>query len=203
MVPIYPTFLERRRVLMAGVVKDGFNTLWEDKAASQPAEGVIELLRVGESQTVEFKATARWNRHAGRTDKRIEHAIAKTVCGFLNAEGGKLLIGVDDEATVLGLAQDLQTLGSKPDKDGYELFLRQLLDNSLSVPTAGIVYISFEHVHDTEICVVSASSSRKPVFAKPHEGGNVPTEFWVRVGNATKQLYGDDMLEYQTNHWGT
>ena len=199
----YPTFLERRRVLMAGVVRDGFNALWEDRVAPEPAEGVIELLRVGESQTVEFKSTARWNRHAGRTDKRIEHAIAKTVCGFLNAEGGKLLIGVDDEATVLGLAQDLQTLGSKSDKDGYELFLRQLLDNSLSVPTAGIVHISFERVHGTEICIVSASSSGKPVFAKPHEGGTVPTEFWVRTGNATKQLHGDDMLEYQTNHWGT
>ncbi len=65
------------------------------------------------------------------------------------------------------------------------------------------VYIGFERAHDTEICVVSASSSRKPVFAKPHEGGTVPTEFRVRTGNATKQLHGDDMLEYQTNHWGT
>ena len=129
--------------------------------------------------------------------------IAKTVCGFLNAQGGNLLIGVDDDANVVGLAADMRTLGSKANKDGYELFLRQLLDNSLSVPTAGIVRISFETIGDADACVVAASSSGKPVFAKPHEGGSNPTEFWVRTGNATKQLHGDDMLEYQTNHWGT
>lgn len=28
------------------------------------------------------------------------------------------------------------------------------------------------------------------------------TEFWVRVGNATKQLHGDDMFEYRADHWG-
>ena len=199
----YPTFLDRRRSLLATVVRDGFNTLWDDHTAGEPAVGVAELLAVGESQTVEFKSTARWNVRAGRPDKRMEHAIAKTVCGFLNAQGGKLLIGVDDDASVLGLGPDMQTLGGKGNRDGYELFLRQLLDNSLSVPTAGIVRIGFEAVSGTDVCVVTAASSGKPVFAKPHEGGTGPTEFWVRTGNATKQLHGDDMLEYQANHWGT
>ena len=195
----YATFLERRRILLAEVVRDGFNTLWDD-TAPEPADGVLELLRVGESQTVEFKSSARWNLKAGKPDKKMEHVITKTVCGFLNAEGGKLLIGVDDDANVTGLGPDLQTF-RKGNKDGYELFLRQLLDESLSVPTAGIVGISFESVAGEDVCVVSASSSGKPVFAKPHEGGRDYSEFWLRIGNATKQLHGDDMLEYQENHW--
>ena len=198
----YATFLERRRSLLAKVVRDGFNTLWDEQAVPEPAGGVAELLAVGESQTVEFKSTARWNLRAGRLDKKMEHTVAKTVCGFLNAEGGKLLIGVDDDGGVLGLAADMQTLGAKGNRDGYELFLRQLLDNSLSVPTAGIVRIEFEAVANTDVCVISAASSGKPVFAKPHEGGTSLTEFWVRTGNATKQLHGDDMLDYQDNHWG-
>ena len=198
----YSTFLERRRTLLAAVVRDGFNTLWED-STPEPAEGVLELLRVGESQTVEFKSSARWNLHANRPDKKMEHVITKTICGFLNAQGGKLLIGVDDDGNALGLGPDLQTLGRKGNKDGYELFLRQLLDDSLSVPTAGIVHVSFESVTGQDIAVVSASSSGKPVFAKPHEGGSGHSEFWVRIGNATKQLHGDDMLEYRSIHWGT
>ena len=199
----YAMFLERRRSLLARVVRDGFNMLWEDQAAPEPVGGVAELLRVGESQTVEFKSTARWNLRAGQADKKMEHVIAKTLCGFLNAQGGKLLIGVDDDASVVGLGPDMRTLGGKGNRDGYELFLRQLLDNGLSVPTAGIVRISFESLTGTDICVVSASSSGKPVFVKPHEGGGGYSEFWVRTGNATKQLHGDDMLEYQSNHWGT
>ena len=106
-------------------------------------------------------------------------------------------------ANVIGLAADMQTLGSKGNLDGYELFLCQLLDNSLSVPTAGIVRIGFETVDNAEVCIVTVASSGKPVFARPHEGGTGPTEFWVRTGNAAKQRHGDDMLEYQTNHWGS
>ncbi|MYC68922.1 MAG: DUF262 domain-containing protein [Acidobacteriia bacterium] len=198
----YATFLERRRSLMASVVRDGFDTLWDDHGRPKPASSVSDLLAVGESPTVEFKSTARWNVRADRTDKRMEHAIAKTVCGFLNAHGGKLFVGVDDDGSVIGLGADMQTLGAKGNRDGYELFLRQLLDNSLSVPTAGIVRIEFESLSGTDICVVTAASSGKPVFAKPHEGGTGPTEFWVRAGHATKQLHGNDMLEYQANHWG-
>ena len=198
----YSTFLERRRSLLARVVRDGLNMLWEDQAAPEPVGGVAELLRVGESQTVEFKSTARWNLRAGQADKKMEHVISKTVCGFLNAQGGKLLIGVDDDANVVGLGPDMLSLGGKGNRDGYELFLRQLLDNGLSVPTAGIVRISFDSLADTDICVVSASSSGKPVFAKPHEGGGAYSEFWVRTGNATKQLHGDDMFDYRANHWG-
>ena len=32
-------------------------------------------------------------------------------------------------------------------------------------------------------------------------GHNSPTAFYVRVGNSTKALHGNDMLEYQANHW--
>jgi len=184
------------------VVRDGFSRLWDDKAAPEPSSDLADLLAVGESQTVEYKSTARWNVHTGQADKKMEHVITKTVCGFLNAEGGSLLVGVDDDANVLGLGDDMQTLGNKANRDGYELFLRQHLDSNLSVQTAGIVRISFEQFGEADVCVVSVAASGKPVFSKPHEGGQGPTEFWVRIGNATKQLHGDDMIEYQSDHWG-
>jgi hypothetical protein len=64
----------------------------------------------------------------GQHDSRMEHSVVKTARGLLNAEGGSLLIGVNDPGKVLGLDDDLGTLGSKANVDGYELFLRQLLD---------------------------------------------------------------------------
>ena len=81
------------------------------------------------------------------------------------------------------------------------LTFRLSLSDSLSVPTGRIVNVSFEGVAGEDFCVVLASSSGKPVFAKPHEGDRGHSEFWARIGNATKQLHGDDMLEYRTNHW--
>ena len=84
-----------------------------ERRSGETSSGLADLLAAGESQTVEFKSTARWNVHAGQADKKMEHVIVKTVCGFLNAEGGTLLIGVDDDGAVVGLDADMQTLGSK------------------------------------------------------------------------------------------
>jgi len=198
----YAEFLERRRTLIARVVRDGFNQLWEDQTSARAVSTLPDLIELGESQTLEFKSTARWNIHTGQADKKMEHAITKAVCGFLNAEGGTLLIGVDDDGQVLGIEVDMSTLGSKANKDGFELFLRQHLDKSLSISTAGVVKVRFEKVDGKEICVVSVAASGKPVFAKPTEGGLGYTEFWVRIGNATKQLHGDDMIHYRDEHWG-
>jgi hypothetical protein len=198
----YMTFLERRRLLIAQIVRDGFAVLTTGHDPHQSPHTVSDLLGIGESETVEFKSSARWNLKAGAPDKKMEQVIVKTVCGFLNAQGGTLLIGVDDDGAVVGLSSDYTTLGSKPNADGFELFLRQKLDSELSVPTAGIVKIRFEPVGGQEICIVSVAASGKAVFSKPLEGSQPPSEFWVRIGNATKQLHGDDMVEYQEVHWG-
>lgn len=198
----YTTFLERRRSLIARVVREGFATLWG--AETTPTEAsVADLIQAGESQTIEFKSTARWNAKANMADPKLEGMIVKTVCGFLNAEGGSLLIGIDDEGEVLGLEDDLKTLGSNPDLDHYELTLRQLLEVNLSVPTAATVRIEFPEVAGQCICRVSVAASGKPVFCKPIKGtGSEVSEFWVRTGNQTRQLHGDDMVQYQDEHWG-
>ena len=162
----YQTFLDRRRPLIAKVVRDGFDKLWDDAGEVEHAGTFSDLLAAGESQMVEYKSTARWNVHTEQVDKKMEHVVVKTVCGFLNSEGGALLIGVNDDGTVLGLERDLATLGSKSNRDGYELFLRQLLDTNLSVQTAGIVKIRFETISGADVCVVSVAASGKPTFAK-------------------------------------
>lgn len=198
----YPVFLERRRSLIARIVREGFMSLW-GKTAPSTEVTIEDLIGAGESQTLEFKSTARWNLHTGAPDPKLEHVIVKTVCGFLNAEGGTLLIGVDDAGNVLGLDFDLSTLGSKQSADGFELFLRQLLDANLSASTAATVRIRFPVASGTAICAVSVASSGKPIFANPPKGGGqAGAEFWVRIGNATKQLYGEDMVHYQDEHWG-
>lgn len=198
----YEAFLEKRRGLMARVIRDGFERLWDGKPQDHGAKSLADYLALEESQTLEFKSSARWNVRAGMADKKMEQVIVKAVCGLLNAEGGTLLIGVDDDGKVLGLDADLGTLGKKQDLDGFELFLRQLLDNALSVPTAGKVRIRFESSEGKDVCLVSVASSAKPVFARPAESGGKASDFWVRVGNQTKQLHGDELVVYTDDHWG-
>jgi len=199
----YQTFLDRRRELMAKVVRDGFDRLCADQSLTRPTTALLaDLIAAGESQTVELKSSARWSYTGGLHDRKMEQVVVKTVCSFLNAEGGSLVIGVDDDGTVLGLENDYNTFGAGGNRDKYELFLRQLLDSNLSVSTAGLVKVRFEDSAGSDVCVVSVASSGKPVFAKPPEGSSGPTEFWVRLGNGTRQLHGDDMIAYNEQHWG-
>jgi hypothetical protein len=199
----YTTFLDRRRSLMAQVVQEGFATLWGDRRPQSPAS-IDDLIAAGESETIEFKSTARVNLHTGEADPKMEHVIVKTVCGLLNHEGGTLLIGVADDGQILGIEPDLRTLGAKGNTDGYELHLRQLLDASLSVVTAQTVRIRFHTRQGLQLCAITVAASARPVFAKSAKGSaTTGSEFWVRIGNATKQLHGEDMIDYQQQHWGT
>lgn len=199
----YQTFLDRRRTLMAKVVRNGFERLLSDQPGDlSKSTELADLIAAGESQTVELKSSARWNFVARIHDRKMEHIIVKSVCGLLNSEGGSLVIGVADDGTVLGLTADFETFQGGGNRDKYELFLRQLLDSSLSVSTAGLVKIRFHTADGEKVSVVSVASSGKPVFAKAYEASGGPSEFWVRIGNATKQLHGDDLIDYKDQHWG-
>lgn len=164
---------------------------------------IAELARAGESARVEFKSTARVNLHTGERDPRMELVIAKTVCAFLNDEGGTLLVGVADDGTPLGLDADLATMKA-PDTDRYELWLRDLVTTMLGPNPAALVQVDFGELPDAEgvprvVCRVTAPPSPRPVFLRPTKGG--AAELWVRQGNSTRQLAVDAASEYVMQHW--
>ena len=73
-------------------------------------EEIRELIAAGENQQVEFKSTLRWDLRQFKPNKALEDVIAKTIAGFMNTQGGHLIIGIDDEGSILGLEQDYGTL---------------------------------------------------------------------------------------------
>lgn len=157
-----------------------------------------ELIRMGESATVEFKATARFNLHTRVRDPRLELVVATTVAGFFNADGGTLLIGVTDGGTVRGLADDYGLL-RRADADGYQLWLHDLLVTTLGAATATQVRIDFPRVRSVEICRVRVPAATKPVFLRAPK--QPTTTFVVRTGNSTRELTGQELLAYALGHW--
>ena len=169
----------------------------------RPAEPIQELIRRGESDRLEFKSSARWNLHTKARDERIELVIAKAVSGFLNADGGTLLIGVNDDGDVVGLANDFSVVKS-PDPDRYELWLRDFLATTLGQTAAVQPIIDFTQVSvdgtATHVCRVTCPTSPRPVFLRPGKGGAQP-ELWVRIGNSTRQLKVDEAVDYVMHRW--
>ncbi len=158
-----------------------------------------ELMAAGESRKVEFKQTARWNVHSQQKDLRIELAIGKTVAGFLNADGGTLLIGVADDGSVTGLDDDLKLM-KQPDLDRYELWLTDYLESCVGKPAVANVAVAFELVNNRQVCRVDIEAARAPVFLD-EPGGNREADMYVRMGNSTRKMLTDEAFDYAGQHW--
>ena len=161
-----------------------------------------ELIRRGESDRLEFKSTARWNLHTAQRDDRIELVIAKTVCGFLNTDGGTLLIGVNDDGVPVGLVNDFAVVKA-PDPDRFELWLRDFLGSTLGQNSAALPRIGFDPVEvdgtSTYVCRVNCPASPRPVFLRSGKGAG--SELWVRTGNSTRQFKLDEAVDYVMVRW--
>ncbi len=165
-----------------------------------PRPGARQLITAGESGAVEFKSSARYNRHTGERDARLELVIASSVAAFFNASGGTLLIGVADDGTVAGIEDDYR-LVKNATRDGFELWLRDLLVTTLGTPAAEAVVVEFESIEDRDVVLLRVPPARRPVFVRPPK--QRAGEFVVRVGNSSRQFAGPEMLEYAVGRWST
>lgn len=205
----YNDFLEERRRLIAKVIKAGFERLKAGDASAvassddePPTDLAVEtedLIQQGEGELLEFKSSARWNLHTKQQDERVEYAIAKSIAGFLNRDGGTLLVGVTDDGEIIGMENDLQLM-KQPDPDRYELWLRDFVQRCLGTAAALQVAVNFPTIRGVQICRIDVAHSPEPVFLDRPKGQKT-AEFWVRMGNSTRQLQTDEAIDYTHNHW--
>ncbi|MFH0943835.1 MAG: RNA-binding domain-containing protein, partial [Planctomycetota bacterium] len=152
-----------------------------------------ELIRLGESKTVEFKSTLRYSLDPDKKfDDAITHASLKTVAAFLNTEGGDLLIGVADDGSIVGIEKD--------DLDNDDKFMRhlaQVVRNALGDRAGTCIDPRVQAVDGKGVCVVSCQRSPEPVllkwkgFEKDAEG-----DFFVRSGPGTIRLEPESAGKY-------
>jgi predicted HTH transcriptional regulator len=169
------------------------------RARGVPDASVEDLIAAGEGDRVEFKSTARWNIKTAAKDARMEEEIALTVAGFMNASGGTLLIGVDDDGRIHGLEDDYAVV-PRGDRDGFELWLRNLLADRLGRAVTADVGVSFLAIGAHDVCRVDVAPADRPVFVSG-TGGNRAADFHLRVGNSTRKLLTDETLDYRATRW--
>jgi type I restriction enzyme R subunit len=152
-----------------------------------------ELIKRGESKTLEFKATLCWNlREDRQDDKAITHAVLKTVAAFLNTEGGDLLIGVADNGTVVGIEHD-----RLESDDKFMLHLAQVVRNGLGDRAGTCIDPKTQVVQGKTICLVSCQRSPEPVFLKwKGTEKDADGDFYVRSGPRTDKLSPESAQEY-------
>jgi hypothetical protein len=167
--------------------------------AASLVESVEALIAGGESKIVEFKSTGRKNLHTDERDPKIEWSAIKTLAGFMNAHGGTLLIGVDDDGETVGIEHDLPFVKGQ-DADGWELWLTDAVTATLGKSAAADLDVRIVKIGDRSVARVVTGPAPSPVFAKA-PGDSERSTFMVRVNNSTHVLTGQDALNYQKKRW--
>lgn len=186
----YQEFLQKRRELMAMVIAEGYKTLTAGEV--HPEEAVEEfdlssLVMNGESEDVEFKSTFRINLHTGNKDPRIELAAIKTLAGFLNTNGGTLVVGVSDDGNPVGIHAD-----GFPNEDKQGLHLVNIIKSRMGISAMTNIHIHFDDYDGCRVMVVKCSKSHAPIFIKDGD----TERFYIRTGPATTELSPSQTQEY-------
>jgi len=91
---------------------------------------ISKLLHVNEDLRLEYKSSMRWDMKENKQNTVLEEVIAKELSSFMNAGGGNLLIGVDDDGNPIGLEKDYSTFKDKS-SDGFSQHMTNLVNKYL------------------------------------------------------------------------
>jgi hypothetical protein len=151
-----------------------------------------DIIHSGESDKVEFKSTLRFNLYTGKFGKEIEHAALKTIAAFLNAWGGILIVGVDDQMNILGLDND-----KFENDDRVLLHLTQMVNDRLGSHFMQFVNCSVETIDSKKILRIDVSPSNHPAYLT----NNNEEFFYVRTGPSTTDLKPSMIYDYIDNRF--
>ena len=158
---------------------------------------VLDLISGGENYYLEFKQGLRWDQKQQIINKGLEKAAMKSIASFLNADGGKFIIGVADNKTIYGLEDDYKTL-PRQDRDGFENHFNHIFQSMLGPRFRQFVKLNFEKINGRDVCLIEIKPSDSQVYLK----SNNTEEFFIRTGNTTSALTMSQAAEYIKSRWG-
>jgi len=166
------------------------------------ASRIEQLLTQGESETLEFKSSLRLGVPSAKVEPVVEKSILKTVAAFLNSyKGGSLIIGIEDDGNTLGTEYDYPSF-KKPDRDGYELHLRNLLNQNFGADSGSLIETIFHPINGKHLCEVRVKPGHHHyIVVEQDKHGAKSDVVYIRTGNQSVPLDTNAMLNYAPYRW--
>jgi hypothetical protein len=185
--------------LVSETVKQAALEAYRTLAPQRTDAELASLIQQGESAELDFKASTWWDIPRNKKEK-FNKRISETVAAFLNVEKeGTLLIGVDDDGSVVGIEYDYnKKFDNRKNRDVYENNLMTSLLNACGQDCGTCIQISFGQVEGKDVCRVTVSPSPRPVYIKDEQ----KEDFYIRTGNSNRSLSPRETNEYIKNRWG-
>ena len=161
---------------------------------------ILELIDSDESTLLEFKSSFAYDINERElNEQKILPNIIKAIAGFLNSyDGGQLIVGVDENgkdafSKIVGIEFDILQWTKKKNLDDLELYFRNKVVNSYFKDKMMNIVTEFKKIKSKHICLIDIKPSDKPIFIRYKN--NLET-FFVRKGNSTEPLSGQQIIEY-------
>lgn len=168
----------------SNIILEKFESIQAPLKSLTIEDEILALIRKGESKIIEFKETFSKNIHTNKKDKEIEKSSLKNIVGFLNADGGTLLIGVSDSQEVTGIENDFFQSNDK-----YLLNFKNALNTKIGSEFYPLIDYEICSVLGKKLLKVECKPSKRACF---YDG----REFYVRTNPATDKLEGRQLIEY-------
>ncbi len=165
-----------------------------------PGQSIEEIIENGEGNTVEFKPALLYNFFTKTGGISVKKKIATAICAFLNANGGFLFIGLNDDGKPQGLEWDFSLSNGKKPKDFFQNEFDQMIEHFLSFSVKSNITGHFYELEGKDIFMVTVEPSKnRPIFLKGLEG----KEFWIRGNAGNRQLTDkEELANYCIDRWG-
>lgn len=161
---------------------------------------IERAFRFGENNFIEFKPSLLYNFKTQQASIGVKNIIAKVICSFLNTNGGKLLIGVNDKGEIQGLDYDF----SLKTKDNEFDFFRNEFDNLLFQFFDKNIYnyikADFNSDYDKPFFIISVKPSDIPFFLINKKENT--KEFYIRTITSSVPISDiEEVVKYCLTHW--
>lgn len=175
----------------------------EDRSAGDEAEtdmfpviDVETLLAQGEGESVEFK-TGLWRRSGGAGkgyfDREIRDHILRACAAFMNAQGGVVAIGIDDEGAVRGIGRVRDITN-----DRMSLYLTGIIRQRLGIKALMLSKVEFKNWDSRRVCLVRCLPADEPVYLVE----NNREQFYMRKGAESNRLRLNEVVSYTRERFG-
>jgi serine/threonine protein kinase len=165
------------------------------------AEKELEgLLASDETATLEFKATLRTpvgprppgdTRTSSQLGSVLEDEVLKTIAGFLNTQGGTLVIGVDDDKAIVGIEIDYLRTGRS--RDGWRRTLDQLISHQLGPNVLRSIDLQLAPCRGKTVAIIRCEARDQPTW--------LHRELFVRRTASTEMLSTEEAWAWCQERW--
>ncbi len=149
---------------------------------------IKSLVLKGESKSLEFKQTFDLCLKEKTKQKYVEQSCLKTIVGFLNTDGGVLLIGVEDSGLIPGIDEE-RKMFHKDSNDRYLLYLKDKIKTRIGTPFFRYIDTTVVEVEGRSVVKVDCHPSDEEVFLDEKE-------FYIRTSPSTDKLEGKELSSY-------